>query len=142
MKPEKLAAMDSAAAHRVARETHQLKWPNPVASEVESFIRKISTPNIDAMASVVRRMVPLEWTEEQQFKAAVAMAYGMGKAGMNGLYEGHAYLRRIRGHRNSLEKRQAKADERDRAAFYDCWWKRSAGCISPLGENRGPRKTS
>ena len=63
-------------------------------------------------------------------------------AGMSARVDGAAI-----GHAESLKKRQAKADDRDRAAFYDRWWeKRGTHLVAgrryrrrPAGEGRRAR---
>jgi len=112
------------------------------AGEVEEYIRLIastagtSAENLDAMTSWVRRMIPLEWTHEQQFKGAVAIAHALGTSGMDGWYKGHADLRRIKGTKNSRISAAAKADKRDRAAFYERWWEKRG---RHLADGREPK---
>ena len=51
-------------------------------------------------------------------------AYRMGLVSAAGKAFGAGWRMRRRGRKSSIEKRQAAADERDRAAFYERWWEK------------------
>jgi hypothetical protein len=91
----------------VTRKLPQITLSDPPL-DIMPFLRK-TCPNIDGLASLVRRMVPTNIAEKQQFAVAVAIAYEMGKSGMNGYREGMTDRRRHKGQKKSIETRQWKA---------------------------------
>jgi hypothetical protein len=58
-----------------------------LADPDEVEINRIS-PNIETLFPFVQSMVPVNLSPEKQAMAAVAIAYELGKSGMNGYHEG------------------------------------------------------